>query len=286
MSLARYALTLAVFALPLGGCAKGINIPGLNLEQFMPKVKFKRLNVKDVDFQGIDTDFVFTIDNPNPIKVKLASFSYDLDLAGEGFLNGNNASGLALEPRGESKLVFPVSTQFADIIKLAGNLKGKDGVPFAFAGKIGFNTPLGEVKIPFKEDGTFPVVQAPKFAFKGVRVGKLNLLNQSATIEVDLGVSHKGGSAMDFSKFDYSLKFGGKKVIEGLIDDLATVQAGQEKTVTLPVQLNLLTVGTTVVQAITKKSKLDVGLDADLDVKTPFGVIPLHIDETGKLQVK
>ncbi len=279
------AAALLVPMLILSSC-KGGQFPGLNLDQFLPKVTFKKLNVTDLDFKGLDTNFVFNVSNPNPIKVKLSSFSYDLDLAGTGFLNGDNRQGLALEARGDSKLVFPVATTFKDILSLAGDMKGKDSVPFAFTGKIGFNTPLGEVKIPYNAKGDFPVLQVPKISFKGVKVGKLNLLKQTATLDVQLGVTHKGGSKMGFQQFDYALTLGGRRVLEGLIAELATVGANEEKVISLPVTLNLLQVGATVVAAITKKSKLDVGLDANLNVATPFGVVPLHIDQTGKVQVQ
>jgi LEA14-like dessication related protein len=273
-------------ALTLTGCEKIGSLEGLGLDQFLPKVVFKRLKVGAIDFQKIDTDFVFAIENPNPIKVKLSSFSYDLDLAGSGLIEGVQNDGLTLEAQGDSKLVFPVRVVWADLFKLVGDLKGKDAVPFSFRGSIGFNTPLGEIKIPFKDTGEFPVIHLPKFSFQGVRVGKLDLLKQSATVTVDLGVQHDGGSPLALTGFDYNLTFGGKKVIEGVIDELASAKPGESGTISLPVTLNLLQLGATIVEAITQKTKLDVGLDATLAVGTPFGVVPLSIDERGKVDVK
>jgi LEA14-like dessication related protein len=273
--------------LPVGGCAKIGEIPGLDvLKQFLPKVTFDRLAVKDVDFTRISTDFVFNVSNPNPIEVKLASFSYALDLAGHRFLDGDQKDGLQLKARGDSKLVFPLATTFQEIIALAGDLRGKDDVPFAFSGRIGFNTPLGEVKVPFQTDGRFPVLKVPKIRFKALKLGRVNLLDQSATLELQLGVAHQQGSKLDFSAFDYALTLGGRQVLDGVITKLASVEPGEEATVSLPLTIRLVQVGATIFEAITKKEKVSVGLDANLDVATPFGVIPLHIDETGKLQLQ
>lgn len=279
------ARNLALLALvSFAGCKSGA-LQGI-INQFMPKVKFQDLKVKKIDFKGVETDFVFAVENPNPIKVKLASFAYDLDLGGQNFLSGDQTEGLSLEPRGDSQLVLPVGTNFKDLIALVGGVKAKDGVPFAFAGDIGFGTPLGPVKVPFKKEGDFPVLQVPKINVKGVRLGKVTPLPPTATINIDLGVAHSGGSKMDFKNFDYALKLGGRPILDGMIQQLASVDPGAQETVSLPVTLKLLEVGATVFESITKKKKVDVGLDANLGVGTPFGVIPLHIDETGKLQIQ
>lgn len=272
--------------LALAGCGKIGDLSALGLDQFMPKVAFKKVKVTDLDFQQIQTDFVFAVENPNPIKVKLSSFSYDLDLAGVGLMDGTQADGLTLEAQGDSKLVFPVRVVWKDLFTLVTDTKGKDALPFTFRGSIGFNTPLGELKVPFKDQGEFPVVHMPKFSFKGIRVGRLDLLKQTASVNLDLGIQHDGGKALNLDGFDYALTFGNKKVIEGLIDHLAEAPGGEVSTVSLPIQLNLLSLGVTIAEAITSKTKLDVGLDARLTVGTPFGAIPLSINEKGKVDVK
>lgn len=279
-------LAVALTTLPLAGCQGALeNFPGI--EKYLPKVKFKKFKVNSIDFKKIDTDFVLQIDNPNPLRVALSSFGWNLDLAGSRFLGGNNADGVTIEASRSSNVRIPVSIQFAELIdSVSGLAQQTDTVPFAFRGKMGFNTPLGEVKVPYRAAGDFPVLRAPKIAFQKVRLDNINLLRQSATIAIDLGVSHQQASAIDLSGFDYALKLGGKEVISGLIDNLATVPAGKTKTVSLPVTVNLLAVGTTIAGAIANKGKIDVGLDARLKVQTPFGPVPLAIDETGNLRVE
>jgi LEA14-like dessication related protein len=272
---------LLVPMLLLSGCPKlGA------LDAFMPKVSFKRLDVKKIDFRHVETDFVFNVANPNPIRVKLASFAYDLQLGGASLIKGDEGEGFTLNASGDSRLNFPVNVVFMDLIKLVDGVAGADTVPFTFKGSFGFNTPLGQIKIPFREAGDFPVIQAPKVAIRGVSVGKLDLLRQSATISIDLGLTHKGGSAIDFSGFDYAIKLGGRKVAEGLIADLATVPPGTERAVAIPIQINLLEVGATIVEAITRKTKIGVELDATVGIATPFGLVPLSIDETGQIKVQ
>lgn len=287
---AKTLLAVPVAAIALGGCIKGGGLPNLpGIEQFLPKVRFKRLAVDDVDFKRIDTQFVFEVDNPNPIKVGLATFDYTLDLKDQRLLGGDAPDGLSLPSRGTAPLKLPVSVAWADVLQLATapGGKGQDHVPFTFAGSIGFNTPLGVVKVPFSENGKFPVLRVPKINFQKVKVGKVDILRQTATLDVVLGVQHQQASALDFLQFDYGLDLGGKRIASGLVSKLATVQPGETASVALPITVNLLEVGKVVVDAITGKGgKVQVGLDAALDVKTPFGVVPLKIDETGKVTVE
>ena len=55
---------------------------------------------------------------------------------------------------------------------------------------------------------------------------------------------------------------------------------------TIPVDLNLLQAGTAIVSAIKDRDKIKVRLDADLNVDTPFGVLPLDFDKSKLLQLQ
>ena len=90
-----------------------------------------------------------------------------------------------------------------------------------------------------------------------------------------------------FTALDYELSLSGDSAASGVITDLAEVDGAVTKTVTLPIDINLLHVGSSVVTALTGGGALDVGFDATVDVLTPFREqpIPLSIDETGNLSV-
>jgi hypothetical protein len=75
-------------------------------------------------------------------------------------------------------------------------------------------------------------------------------------------------------------------VASGRIRELGGVEGATDGTLTLPVTVDLLRVGAEVVDALTGRDPLDVGLAATMDVDTPFGVVPLTIDETGRVSVE
>lgn len=266
------------------GCAKLGGLEGL--DAYKPTVKFDRLDLGAVTWQGADADFRFTVTNPNPVAVKVASFTYDLDLGGQDFVQGDDDEGLTLSAKGDSALAIPVSLKWADVLSVAGELSGQDQVPFTISGDFGFNTPLGTVKIPWKHEGELPVLEAPGVSLQAARVAGLDIRTQTARLEVDLGLKNKGNSNLSFADLGYQLSLSGTQVASGTVASVGGVSGGDTRTVTLPVDVELLKLGASVVNAITKKEKIQVGVSANVDVQTPLGTLPLAISEAGELQLK
>lgn len=276
---------LCAVVLTQASCAKG---GGLGTWQdYAPKVRFHKLQLEKLSFEAIDAVFVLEIDNPYPLGIDLGSFSWALKLAGNDFLSGNDRKGSTISPSATSKLRIPVTLSVMDIVSTVQDLSSaKDTVPFRFSGQVGVKTPVGQLKLPYDARGDMPVLRAPKIGFQKIRLDRIDPLGAKATIAIDLAVSHTAASTLKFSGFDYDLSFGGKKVISGLVKDLAEVAPGKTSTVSLPVTIDLIAVGTTIANAITGGGKVDVGLGAKLTVGTPFGDLPLAIDEKGLLRVE
>jgi LEA14-like dessication related protein len=255
-------------------------------DPYLPKLHFKKLDVKSVSWEKAKVDFVFNVDNPNPIKVHLASFAYDLGFEGTRVVEGSSARGLDLPANDAASVRIPVNLVYTDVYKLVKATKGKDDIGFRLQGHLGFDTPIGELKVPYDENGSFPAPRTPKFRFQKLRVQKLDVAHHSATIALDLGVTNEHASSLSFTAFSYDLGLAGKDVASGRVASLGSVAGGGEGTLTLPVTVDLLAAGTVVVEALTRKTPLDATLGAHMDVGTPFGVIPLSVDQRGSLRVE
>jgi len=257
------------------------------LAPYTPKLRFERLAVDKIDFSSISVDFVFAVQNPNPISVKLDQFGYSLGLEGVEFLKGRNTDGIALKSKGDTELSIPVALAFADIFKLVQNIDGKDDIAFSLAGDFGFNTPVGMATIPFKEEGRFPVVRPPTISLKGAKLGEISVMKGKAVLNVDLGFKNdKGGAPISFKGFDYALKLAGTAVSTGVLENVPDAPAGQEQLVTLPVSLDLLKLGKTMITALQSKKPVDVALDAKVMVGTPFGAIPFDVAQAAAFLLK
>lgn len=274
-------LATAPFA---GSCAKSGDLGAIR--DYLPKVRFHRFDVTGITFEKVDTVFVVEIDNPYPVGIDFGSFRWSLRLAGNDFLSGDDDQGSRIKPGGTSKVRIPVTLGFQQIVQTVQDLQGADEVPFGFSGSVGLKTPVGPIQLPFRTKGEIPVLKAPKIAFQKVRLDRVDVLGGKATIAIDLGLTPQGVHPMAFKAFDYGVTIGGKRIVEGLVDSFGEVRAGGTKTVSLPITVNLVSVGETIFSAITGGSKLDFGLKAKLAVGTPFGDVPLSIDEKGAFRVE
>ena len=279
-------LPLLVLPLALGSCAHIQRILAAVPDDVKPKVTFEGASIDRVDFDGFDATFTFGIDNPNPLGITVKAFAYDLDLEGVGLLDGTRDEGLAIAARGKSTVGLPAGLQWREAVDLSQATKGKDELGFRVRGSFSFDTPSGPVTLPYDHSGTVPAVRAPQVKPAALRAKKVDLLSQTATLELDLDVTHTGGGAMTLERFEYGIALGGTEVADGQVATLATVADGATETVTLPLNLRLVKLGTAIIDAIARKQPVQVGLRAGTAVRTPLGAIPLDVSETVTLRVK
>lgn len=264
--------TITLLLLTAPGCAQ--------LDAFLPKVSFDGLELRTLSWQEADVDFVFRIDNPNPVQVGLDSFSYDLELESISFLSGDRPDRFVLEPSDTSELRLPLDLVYADIWSTIQATRGEDLVDFGLSGRMDFVTPAGDLPIRFREDGDFPALRAPRFSIRALRIPSFTL--SSADLELDIGVDNELGSTLFFDALDFDLSLNETPVASGLVQTF-DVPGATEGLLTLPISVRLLDLGVTLFDALVASEPLDLGFGATVDVDTPFGVIPLSIDETGQL---
>lgn len=276
--MSRFSVVLVV---GLAACKGPIKLP--ELEAALPKVRFQNMNVDDVTWEGATTRFTFQVDNPHPIGLDLAAVNWDLDLAGSDFLDGNKDTEVQIAAQGQSDVRFPVSLKWSDVLAVVNGAQGQDTIPFALAGDLKLDTPLGPLTVPFQHAGDLPVLHAPKVRLTGLRVDKLDLLKQTASLALDMTVETEQSAPLDFRAFNYGIELAGAKVVSGNAQ-IGAVAGSRE--VSLPIDLQLLNLGAAVVQAVTKKERLLVGLDADATLGTPLGELPLKFTESTTLQLR
>lgn len=256
---------------------------GVDLSAFLPTVRFDRMDVSDIDFEHIDTDFVFAVDNPNPVGAPVDRFSYSLALAGVELLAGDNPEGLELRAADTSEIALPVSLVFESIYDAVTAARGDDFVDFGFKGGIGFDSDAGPIDINFDEAGNFPALRIPK-----IKLGKLHI-NQFTGSNLDLGldidVDNDHESTLDFQDIGFAMKVAGVNIGSGALSEPLSVEGATSRTVQLPISINVLDAATAAA-AILGGGAVNVEVGVDSNVDTPFGVLPLHMDQTGNVTVQ
>lgn len=269
--------TLLLSALLLSGCNG-------ELDGYLPTIAFDRLEVNSVDWDMADTNFVFKVNNPNPVEITLASFDYNLAFQGEEWLTGDDPDGLVLGAAGASELALPVGLVFQDLYDMVQAVRGEDTIDFELGGDFGFNTPIGLVELPFETEGNFPALRTPNFAFSALRIDDVGLT--SATLALDLDVDNDHASNLDFTNFDYSFALEGYDVGSGAVAQLGTVDGADTGTLTLPMEISYGSAGYAIYEILVGgDSKVNIGLSAATDVGTPFGIVPLDVSKSGKVSL-
>jgi LEA14-like dessication related protein len=273
----------ALSCLLLTGCHKIPDLGGVldKLEDYTPRLSFDSLELVDLSWEGVDVAFIFQVENPNPVALELASLSYDLSLEGSRLLQGDQQQGVTLAASGTSPVTLPVSLKFEDMLSLVGSAEGRDELGFSLSGEFGFETPLGTLKVPYTHEGELPVLRAPTIKLSAFRMGGVDLLKQTASMEVDLLVTSEQSAALTFRDLGYALTLDGADAASGKLSKAAEV-AG-EATITLPVDLNFLSVGATLIQALVKKEPVELGVSGEVQVETPLGTLPLSFERARTL---
>ena len=253
-----------------------------DFSQFLPTVAFSRLEVDALDFDRIDTHFVFDVTNPNPVGAPVDRFDYSFLLEDVELLSGSDPDGLELVADGTSEVALPVSLDFVGIYEAITATRGLDYVGFGLQGGIGFDSDIGPIDVLFDEDGSFPALRVPK-----IDLGKLRVTDVGGTdvgFGLDLNVNNDLGSTLNFRDLDFQLGFAGVNVGDGQLDALGEVNGASEQTLTLPFRIDYAQ-ALAALSALATGERMTVDLDATMNVDTPFGAIPLHVDETGNVDV-
>ena len=298
-------LPMMMVAVLSTGCAAIENNPYLSA--LLPSIAFDGLQVNHVSFQDVDTEFVFAIDNPNPVGIDIDAFSYSLSFADVSWMDGDNPDGLLLGASGESKVSLPTHIVFSELYDMVRATRGLDHIPFGLAGDFGLkldsstfvteenqNAEESDADVwflPYDADGDFPALRKPSISLKKLRVKNLSWSEINLDLVMDVDNDH--ASNLIFNRFSYDLNLGGNSVISGLVDDLAETVHGEEvdegsrnKRIRLPITIDSVSAIASLWSSMQNGQRLQADFSAVTDVDTPFGLMELNIDETGNVDVE
>lgn len=252
----------ALLALPmlLAGC------PGL-LEALRssvfrePNLTFKSAWLSDISFAGLTLDTVWEIHNPNSVGVSIAQLDYALTVEGKRVVSGTPGTGLDVRPASASELHFPAAIRFADLVAVVQTFLNKDTAAYRVEGRLGFDTPIGLVQLPMAHEGTFEVPKVPQVAFGNPRVTSVSL--SGARIEFPLNVTNRNTYALPVSGLQGTLSIGGAPVGRLSTGDLGAMAGKGVRTVSLPLDINLLSAASAVVTAV-QGGNAQVGFNAQV----------------------
>lgn len=236
-----------------------------------PTVTLKRVDIKEVSFQGLSVDFVLAVTNPNPIGVDLATLSYQITVDGHQFVAGSTSSAVHVPASGLGEVHVPLSIQWVALAHSLDDLFRKRNVAYTLATTLGFGTPIGVLQVPLSTSGTFPVPQLPDVHFTSAGVGNLNI--SGADLTILLGVRNTNAFAVPLGNIQYQVSLAGAPVVSSG-KPVGTVAANATSPVAITAHLDFLSLGMGVFKAIQSRSA-EIALDGQLDLAVYR--LPLHL---------
>jgi LEA14-like dessication related protein len=245
-----------------------------------PSVSVRQVHFSGVSSKALDLNLGMEIDNPNPIGVSLSAIDYDFALAGRPLASGSSGSGLQIAASGKSRAEFPISVAYNEILPVYESMRGQDEVPYAVAGKLTLDTPIGALPIPFKSEGKLPILRVPKIAGVNVRVKSLSFTG--ADLKINIQLENPNTFPLAVQGVDYNMVLDGKPFAAGAIGakNIASKSTG---TLEVPLQLDFMSLGGWAYSLLSKKS---AGYALDYDATYLIQDHPVSQKESKEGQVK
>ncbi len=229
-----------------------------------PHLSVKDVRVTDFAFDEIELTFDVEVENPNPVDLRLLSYNYDFNINGNTFIQGTRDKGLAIEASESSIIHVPVQLDFQQLYSLYNSLKGEAKANYALLADLTFNLPvLGKTTIPLKKTGEIPLIKIPDISVAGLEVQEMNLSN--IDFELLLQVKNPNAFGLILNALSYRFEVNNEEWIESRFTNKVKVSKNETGTISIPISLNTLNIGTSVVRLLQNAEDLDYSLEGTID---------------------
>jgi LEA14-like dessication related protein len=126
-----------------------------------PTVTYDRVEVKRITFEKAHVEFVFLVDNPNPLGLDHLLLDYELFLKGKSAASGRGMK-FAVKPKGRSELRLPGEIDYIRLFT-SGELltraitRGERHIPFTLQGTFRSDVKMLKYAQPIKAEGVLPL---------------------------------------------------------------------------------------------------------------------------------
>jgi LEA14-like dessication related protein len=126
-----------------------------------PEITYERFEVKQITFDKADVDFLFIVNNPNPLGLDDISMDYELFLKGQSTAQGKDVK-FSVKPNSKSEIRLPVEINYIKAFKSAEILteavvSGQKSVPFTLNTVFKINMKVATFNIPVTARGDLPL---------------------------------------------------------------------------------------------------------------------------------
>lgn len=252
-----------------------------------PDLSIADVSITNLSLKDIELTFDVDINNPNPVAVNLTDYTYDFQLNEKSFVKGAQDTGMEVEAPGSSRVQVPVSFSYNELYEMFSGLKGQDETTYVFNFNAGINAPvLGRFEIPLTKSGSIPIVKMPRINVKNVELENLSFTK--ADIAVNLIIDNPNSFDLTFSELNYNLKLNNSSPLSGAIAEKIQVGKSSETTVSIPLSLNILELGSAIRSMLKEGNEIEYDLTGSSRVGSSLSIFSPSIfsfDKAGKVNI-
>jgi LEA14-like dessication related protein len=253
-----------------------------------PEVSIARTAITGLSFTQLDLQFDLNIKNPNGLAIKLQGLDYQLSVNDNSFLSGDQTKGIEIAAYADNKVALPLTLKLVDLYKTVTSLANQDTSAYQLNCGLTFDLPvLGATRIPISKTGSVPLPKIPSVSLGGIKLNSLNL--NGANLELKLNVENSNAFSVLFNNLNYGLSVNGVNWVQGQTVKSFSLNEKKNQTLTLPITLNFLQIGSSVYQLLNSNKTLSFKLDGDLNLAVPnLGISPstYSFDQSGETNLK
>ena len=240
-----------------------------------PTAELLGTRVTNINFEQADLVFDLAVKNANPFSIRLAGLDYDLKVAGNSLVSGVTGQGIKIRKSSTSKVALPVTLRFDDLKNIPGELWKADQFVYQLDSNINVKLPvIGNYAIPFSKKGELPVPKLPSVKLKNLQIKNLSLT--SANLLAEVKIDNPNIFKLGLSNFDYRLDINQQTWGEGTSAQSSSIPQKGKGTISIPLKLNLLSMGKTAYQVITSGKQFDYQLLGGVTLDTGLEFLRNH----------
>ena len=282
----RVLLYILIFLFMLSSCKEAAYLLQ-QLDVKEPNASVQEVKLTALSLQKADILFDIAVENPNSMGIHLSGLDYDLQFNKASFLKGQKEKDLHIPARGKSNIQIPLTLTYSEVYKVVKSFADLDTIPYRLDLQIGVKVPvLGKLKIPVTKKGSVPNIKMPSISLKGIKLDKIGF--SGADLHFMININNPNALNFLTNNLHYSLDVNGRNWIKGLLDKPLKIKKKGKQTITLPVSLNFLEMGSAVYQMLSGNQKLEYHLRGKADFKSDFSLLQsfsLPFDKTGKINL-
>lgn len=283
----RRSLRLFILVFILAGTFSACSSLEGMLNFSRPTARVDRVELTGLSFDRADLLLYVRVDNPNPMGVRLAGLDYDFSIEEGSVLKGNLEKGIELSAGGSSVVEVPVSVGYQQIFTTARAAREKDRLGYGIDLGLSFAVPgFGSVRVPLEHRGELPVPRLPELKLDSIRVQRVSLTR--IDLEINLRVLNRNSFGLSFRDFSYDLSVAGRSWVTGNRVRTLEFDSKEESVAVLPLSLNIVEVGRSVVDLLSGNRSLDYRFSGNTLIGSDLPLLsdyPFSFDSAGSAEI-